>query len=48
MFRIKAKIAPDLLRKYIRQVKTGLPGTAYVRLNPDVKWPAQLEARLPQ
>lgn len=48
MFRIKARIAPDLLRKYIRQVKTGLPGTAYVRLNPDVKWPAQLEAKLPQ
>jgi len=48
MFRIKAKIAPELLRKYIRQVKTGLPGTAYVRLNVDTKWPPQLEARLPQ
>ncbi len=48
MFRIKAKIAPELLRKYIRQVKTGLPGTAYVRLNADTKWPPQLEARLPQ
>lgn len=48
MFRIKARIAPELLRKYIRQVKTGLPGTAYVRLDADAKWPPQLEARLPQ
>ena len=48
MFRIKAKIAPDLLRKYIRQVKTGLPGTAYVRLNPEAKWPPHLETKLPQ
>ncbi|RUX78122.1 HlyD family efflux transporter periplasmic adaptor subunit, partial [Mesorhizobium sp. M2A.F.Ca.ET.040.01.1.1] len=28
MFRIKAHIAPELLRKYIQQVKTGLPGVA--------------------
>ena len=35
MFRIKAKIPPDLLKKYIRQVKTGLPGMAYVRLDPE-------------
>ncbi|RDV01230.1 HlyD family secretion protein [Undibacter mobilis] len=48
MFRIKARIAPDLLRKYVRQVKTGLPGTAYVRLDAGAKWPPQLEARLPQ
>ena len=48
MFRIKARIAPDLLRKYIRQVKTGLPGTAYVRLNPEAKWPPHLETKLPQ
>ena len=34
MFRIKAQIAPDLLKKYIRKVKTGLPGVAYVQLDP--------------
>ena len=34
MFRIKAQISPELLRKYIRQVKTGLPGMAYIRLDP--------------
>ncbi len=48
MFRIKAKIAPELLQKYIRQVKTGLPGMAYVRLDPSVEWPAKLQTTLPK
>jgi HlyD family secretion protein len=48
MFRIKAKIAPELLRKYIQQVKTGLPGMAYVRLDPTAEWPPNLAAKLPQ
>lgn len=42
MFRIKAQISPELLRKYIQQVKTGLPGVAYVRIDPNVEWPAAL------
>ncbi len=48
MFRIKAKIAPDLLKKYIRQVKTGLPGVAYVQLDRNAPWPAKLQVKLPQ
>ena len=48
MFRIKAKIAPDLLKKHIRMVKTGLPGVAYVQLNADAQWPDKLQVRLPQ
>jgi HlyD family secretion protein len=48
MFRIKAKIPPDLLKKYVRQAKTGLPGMAYVQLRPDVQWPDKLQIRLPQ
>ena len=48
MFRIKARISPELLRKYIRQVKTGLPGVAYVRIDPDVEWPAALQGTLLQ
>lgn len=48
MFRIKAKLPPELLKKYIRQIKTGLPGMAYVRLNPEAPWPAKLQVRLPQ
>lgn len=39
MFRIKVKIAPELLRQHAKQVKTGLPGVAYVRLDPDAPWP---------
>ncbi|CCB63641.1 MULTISPECIES: HlyD family secretion protein [unclassified Hyphomicrobium] len=39
MFRIKAQIPKALLQKYIRQVKTGLPGVAYVKLDPNAQWP---------
>jgi HlyD family secretion protein len=48
MFRIKAQIDPDLLRKHITQVKTGLPGMAYVQLDPNVAWPPELQIRLPE
>lgn len=48
MFRVKAQIAPELLKQHIHTVKTGLPGMAYVRLDPQIEWPAALRARLPQ
>uniref|UniRef100_Q07HJ8 Secretion protein HlyD family protein n=1 Tax=Rhodopseudomonas palustris (strain BisA53) TaxID=316055 RepID=Q07HJ8_RHOP5 len=48
MFRIKAHIPPELLRKYIQQVKTGLPGMAYVRLDPNAQWPKSLQGTLVQ
>jgi len=48
VFRIKAHVAPELLRKYVRMVKTGLPGMAYVRLDPHTVWPSFLEVRLPE
>lgn len=48
MFRIKARVSPDLLRQYLQQVKTGLPGMAYVRLDPQADWPPELQTRLPQ
>ncbi|MEG6507698.1 HlyD family efflux transporter periplasmic adaptor subunit [Methyloligella sp. 2.7D] len=47
MFRIKATIAPELLKKYIQYVKTGLPGVAYVRLDPNAPWPDKLKVNLP-
>jgi HlyD family secretion protein len=47
MFRVKAHIAPELLKKHIRTVKTGLPGMAYVRLDPRVDWPADFQVKLP-
>src|SRR5690606_13772922 len=43
MFRVKVRIDEALLRKYRTQVKTGLPGVAWVRLgNADEPWPAFL------
>jgi len=48
MFRIKAQISPDLLRKHIQQVKTGLPGMAYVRFDSKAEWPAHLAGPLVQ
>lgn len=47
-FRIKARIDPGLLRKHLHQVKTGLPGMAHVRLDPQLDWPPELQIRLPQ
>jgi HlyD family secretion protein len=48
MFRIKAQIPVDLIRKHLTQVKTGLPGVAYVRLDSGKPWPAHLQVKLPQ
>ena len=48
MFRVKAQIGPELLKQHIHTVKTGLPGMAHVRLDPQVEWPAALRVRLPQ
>ncbi|MGE0232130.1 MAG: HlyD family secretion protein [Flavobacteriaceae bacterium] len=46
MFRVKAQISKDLLRKHIEQVKTGLPGMAYIRLDPQAEWPVSLTEAL--
>lgn len=47
VFRIRARVSPELLQQYISQVKTGLPGMAYVRVDERVEWPASLQVRLP-
>jgi HlyD family secretion protein len=47
VFRVKARIDPELLRAHRAQVKAGLPGVAYVRIDPNAPWPATLEVRLP-
>lgn len=46
MFRVKAQIAPELLRQHLDQVKTGLPGTAWIKLDQNADWPAALSSRL--
>ena len=48
MFRVKAQIDRELLRKHLQQVKTGLPGVAWLRLDPQAPWPAELAIKVPQ
>jgi HlyD family secretion protein len=48
MFRIRAQIPAELLNKYITRVKTGLPGMAYLQLDPNKPWPTHLQIKLPQ
>ena len=45
MFRIKAKIAPELLKQYVEYIKTGLPGVAWVRLDDQAAWPDFLKLK---
>lgn len=47
-FRVKAHIPADLLRKHMDKVKTGLPGVAYVKLDPNTPWPPNLQPKLPE
>ncbi|WP_315780779.1 MULTISPECIES: HlyD family secretion protein [unclassified Bradyrhizobium] len=44
MFRIRVRVDPDRLAAHADAVRSGLPGVAYVRWNPDVAWPARLQA----
>ena len=48
MFRVKVYVDPELLAKHSDIVKSGVPGTTYIRLGADVVWPEQLKVRLPQ
>jgi HlyD family secretion protein len=42
MFRIKVKVNVEILKRYAERVKTGVPGMAYVQLDPDKPWPDTL------
>jgi HlyD family secretion protein len=45
MFRIKVKIDPELSLKHLADIKTGVPGVAYVRLDPEAEWPEDIRRR---
>lgn len=45
MFRVKAKISPKLLQKHLTTVKTGLPGVAWVKIDPQATWPENLATK---
>ncbi|MDC8784265.1 HlyD family secretion protein [Roseateles koreensis] len=46
MFRVKAQIDRDLLQKHLQQVKTGLPGVAWVKLDAQATWPDRLSVKV--
>lgn len=48
MFRVRARIDAELLKQHIERVKTGVPGVAYVKLDPAIEWPANLAIKLPK
>lgn len=39
VFRVKVRVAPDILKEYEPWVKIGVPGVAYIRLDSDLPWP---------
>lgn len=48
MFRVRAQIDRELLRGHLEYVKTGLPGEAWIRLDPAQEWPARLALKTRQ
>ncbi len=42
MFRVRAQISQELLREHLNQVKTGLPGVAWIKLDANAEWPQNL------
>ncbi|WP_251978389.1 HlyD family secretion protein [Salinicola avicenniae] len=46
MFRVRGRLDADLLHQHIQQVKTGLPGMAYVKLDPQAEWPESLRVNV--
>ncbi len=48
MFRVRAQIDRELLTRHLEQVKTGLPGVTWVKLDANANWPANLQPNTPQ
>jgi HlyD family secretion protein len=47
MFRVKAQVPAEVLQRHAERVKTGLPGVAYVRIDPAAPWPDRLQVKMP-
>jgi HlyD family secretion protein len=43
MFRVRVRIDPERLRAHADAVKSGVPGVAYVKLDPKTPWPEGLQ-----
>ena len=48
MFRVKAQIGRELLQIHIKMVKIGVPGVAWLKLDPKAQWPKNLSVKLPK
>ncbi len=48
MFRVKVRIDKEFLKAHIAHARTGLPGIAYVRVDPKTEWPPALRGKVPQ
>ena len=48
MFRVRGQIDRELLLKHLQQVKTGLPGVAWLRTDAARDWPAALAIKVPE
>ena len=46
MFRVRAQIDPELLKQHLEQVKTGLPGVAWVKTDANAAWPERLAVKV--
>jgi HlyD family secretion protein len=47
MFLVKLQINPQLLEEFSSRVKTVVLRLGFVRTNPSVQWPKDLQVRLP-
>lgn len=48
MFRVRAQIDRELLLKHLEQVKTGLPGVAWLKLDANARWPERMAIKVVQ
>lgn len=48
MFRVRVRIDPERLRAHADAVRSGLPGVAYVKWEPDLPWPTWLQGKVSQ
>ena len=43
MFRVKIQVPKEVASQYIEQIKTGVRGVGYVKVESDAVWPARLQ-----
>jgi HlyD family secretion protein len=46
MFRVKLQVPRELVLQYVDQIKTGVRGVGYVKVDPSASWPARLQQGL--